>query len=83
MYSPLKTSYLVAMHDDIENRSIPKTLIFIENLARLPLKLQKPENRRFLKIFFSDSTFDLVNCVMVVWKTALYYKILFPHLQKQ
>ena len=32
--------------------SDPKSLIFIENLTRVPIKLEKPETIDFYKIFF-------------------------------
>ena len=43
---------------------------FIENLTRVPLKLEKPENRRLSQHLFSCLVPDLVICVMVaiVWK---------------
>ena len=42
--------------------------VFIQNLDRVPVKLQKPENQQFLQKHFSLLTLNLVNYVMVVWK---------------
>ena len=33
-------------------KSMPESSIFIKNLTRVPLKLEKPENRWFFLIFF-------------------------------
>ena len=40
----------------------------IDNLTRVPLLLEKPENHQLLKIVFLLNIINPANCVMVVWK---------------
>ena len=59
-----------------------KIINFIENLERVPLKLEKQKIVDFMKSFFC-STLDLVNVLWLYWNDSKLYKILLPHLQKQ